>query len=214
MGQHWEIDEILERALQEDDLDGMDSVIARLVAEEGMSRSAMLRRSFAAAAGLTILAPATAFARSTRGAAPPLRGKEITFTELVKQAKAREGDQHDRPAARLGELRRDHVDLQEEVRPEADERQPRRLVRAGEPGRALAQGRLARARRPRRQPVVRDRRRQRGPVREVLQQLLRERAARDEGRPRLLGRRLLGRDLVRRQPRRRLERAEDAGTTC
>jgi putative spermidine/putrescine transport system substrate-binding protein len=87
MGQHWDVDEILERALEEDDLDGMDSVITRLVAEEGMSRSAMLRRSFAAAAGLTILAPATAFARNSRGAAPPLRGKEITFTELVKQAK-------------------------------------------------------------------------------------------------------------------------------
>ena len=90
MGQHWEIDEILERALQEDDLDAMDSVITRLVAEEGMSRSTMLRRSFAAAAGLTILAPATAFARNLGAAAPPVRGKEITFTELVKQAK-REG---------------------------------------------------------------------------------------------------------------------------
>jgi putative spermidine/putrescine transport system substrate-binding protein len=65
----------------------MDSVIARLVAEEGMSRSAMLRRSFAAAAGLTILAPATAFARNLGAAAPPLRGTGITFTELVKQAK-------------------------------------------------------------------------------------------------------------------------------
>jgi len=87
MGQHWGVDEILERALQEDDLEGMDSVIARLVAEEGMSRSAMLRRSFAAAAGLTILAPATAFARNLGAAAPPLRGTGITFTELVKQAK-------------------------------------------------------------------------------------------------------------------------------
>ena len=87
MGQHWDVDEILERALQEDYLDAMDSVIGRLVAEEGMSRSAMLRRSFAAAAGLTILAPATAFARNLGPAAPPLRGKEITFTELVKQAK-------------------------------------------------------------------------------------------------------------------------------
>jgi putative spermidine/putrescine transport system substrate-binding protein len=87
MGQHWEVDEILERALQEDNLDGMDSVIARLVAEEGMSRSAMLRRSVAAAAGLTILAPATAFARNHGAAAPPLRGKNIQFTELVKQAK-------------------------------------------------------------------------------------------------------------------------------
>src|SRR6187399_288728 len=88
MREHWDVDEILERALHEDDLDGMDSVIHRLVAEESMSRSAMLRRSMAAAAGLTILAtPATAFARSSRRAAPPLRGTGITFTELVKQAK-------------------------------------------------------------------------------------------------------------------------------
>ena len=88
MREHWDVDEILERALQEDDLDRMDSVIHRLVAEESMSRSAMLRRSVAAAAGLTILAtPATAFARSSRRAAPPLRGTGITFTELVKQAK-------------------------------------------------------------------------------------------------------------------------------
>jgi hypothetical protein len=182
MGQHWDVDEILERAFQEDDLDGMDSVIGRLVAEEGMSRSAMLRRSLAAAAGLTILAPATALARNTRGAAPPLRGKEITFTELVKQAKREKAINTIALPPGLGELRRDHVDVQEEVRPEADERQPGRLLGAGEPGRALAQGRLARAGRSRRQPVVRDRRSQRGPVREVLQQLLRQRAARDEGR--------------------------------
>ena len=209
MGQHWEVDEILERALQEDDLDGMDSVIARLVAEEEMSRSAMLRRSFAAAAGLTILAhPRPRSHASSRGAAPPMRGTRDHLHRAREAGEEGGVDQHDRAAARLGELRRDHVDLQEEVRPQADERQPRRLVGAGEPGRALAQGRLARAGRPRRQPVLRDRRRERGPLREVLQPLLRERAARDEGRPRLLGRRLLGRDLVRRQPRRRLERAE------
>ena len=87
MGHDWDVDEILERALQEDDLDRMDSVIARLVAEEKLSRSAMLRRSFAAAAGLTILAPAAALARGAGAAAPPLRGSAISFTELVKQAK-------------------------------------------------------------------------------------------------------------------------------
>ena len=88
MREHWDVDEILERALQEDDLDGMDSVIARLVAEESISRSAMLKRSFAAAAGLTILAtPTTAFARNLRPAAPPVYGKDIAFAELVKQAK-------------------------------------------------------------------------------------------------------------------------------
>lgn len=89
MGQHWDVDEILDRALQEDDLDRMDSVLARLVAEDSMSRSAMLRRSFAAAAGLTILAtPATAFARSGRSAAtPPVRGKDVSFATLLKEAK-------------------------------------------------------------------------------------------------------------------------------
>ncbi len=89
MGQHWEIDEILDRALQEDDLDGMDSVIARLVAEERISRSAMLRRSLAAAAGLTILAPATAFARSG-AAAPPTRGTVANYKTILAEAK-REG---------------------------------------------------------------------------------------------------------------------------
>ena len=77
MGKHWDVDEILERALQEDDLDGMDSVIARLVAEEAMSRSAMLRRSFAAAAGLTIL-----------------RTRDRVRTQLARRgaAAARQGD--------------------------------------------------------------------------------------------------------------------------
>ena len=39
MREHWDVDEILERALQEDDPHGMDAVIARLVAEETMSRA-------------------------------------------------------------------------------------------------------------------------------------------------------------------------------
>ena len=43
MGKEWDVDEILERALQEEDPERMDAVIARLVAEERMSRSAMLR---------------------------------------------------------------------------------------------------------------------------------------------------------------------------
>jgi putative spermidine/putrescine transport system substrate-binding protein len=84
MGKDWELDDILERALQEDEPERMDDVIARLVAEEKMSRGAMLRRSVAAAAGLTILgAPATAFARSS---APPLRGKG-NFNVILREAK-------------------------------------------------------------------------------------------------------------------------------
>lgn len=86
---HWDIDDILERALQEDDPQRMDAVIARLVAEEKMSRAAMLRRSAAAGAGLTILAsPAAAFARSSSALVdPPLRGKDIGFATILKEAK-------------------------------------------------------------------------------------------------------------------------------
>jgi putative spermidine/putrescine transport system substrate-binding protein len=87
MGKDWDLDEILERALQEDELEGMDATIARLVAEEGISRSAMLKRSAAAAFGLTILSsPATALA-GTGAAKPPLRGSSIKFTAMVKEAK-------------------------------------------------------------------------------------------------------------------------------
>jgi putative spermidine/putrescine transport system substrate-binding protein len=91
MGKEWELDDILERALQEEDPERMDGIIARLVAEERMSRGAMLRRSAAAAAGLTVLAaPATALARSSAGAqTPPLRGKG-KFNQILAQAK-REG---------------------------------------------------------------------------------------------------------------------------
>jgi putative spermidine/putrescine transport system substrate-binding protein len=61
----------------------------RKLEEEDMSRSQMLRRSAAAAFGLTILsAPATALASSGRSAAnPPLKGKSISLKELVAQAK-------------------------------------------------------------------------------------------------------------------------------
>jgi putative spermidine/putrescine transport system substrate-binding protein len=89
MRKEWGVDEILDRALQEEDPARMDEVVARLVAEERISRSAMLRRSFAAAAGLTILSsPVAAFA-GTAGATPPLRGKG-RFNEILRQAK-REG---------------------------------------------------------------------------------------------------------------------------
>lgn len=89
MGKHWELDDILERALGEEDIERMDEVVRRLVAEEKLSRSAVLRRGFAAAAGLTILsAPATAFARSGLAVAePPLRGKDVSFATILKEAK-------------------------------------------------------------------------------------------------------------------------------
>jgi putative spermidine/putrescine transport system substrate-binding protein len=86
MGKDWELDDILDRALQEDDLDRVDAVIARLVAEERISRSAMLRRSLAAAAGLTIISAPAAFARSGSVLAPPLRGRG-NFNTILKEAK-------------------------------------------------------------------------------------------------------------------------------
>ena len=88
MGQHWDVDEILERALQEDDPQAMDAIIARLTTEERMSRGTLLRRSAAAGVGLTILSsPATAYARrSSIFATPPLRGKG-QFETILKEAK-------------------------------------------------------------------------------------------------------------------------------
>jgi putative spermidine/putrescine transport system substrate-binding protein len=61
----------------------------RRLAEEGVSRSTMLKRSAAAAAGLTVLgAPAAAYARAgARSATPPLRGKDIALKDLVAAAK-------------------------------------------------------------------------------------------------------------------------------
>ena len=91
MGREWDVDEILERALQEEDPEQMDAVVARLVGEEKISRSGMLKRSAAAAFGLTILgSPATALAGSTATRRPPLRGRDVKFAEMVRQAK-REG---------------------------------------------------------------------------------------------------------------------------
>jgi putative spermidine/putrescine transport system substrate-binding protein len=57
--------------------------------ESEMSRSQMLRRSAAAALGLTVLAsPAAALAaRSRRAANPPLKGKGFSMKELIAQAK-------------------------------------------------------------------------------------------------------------------------------
>src|SRR3712207_2034550 len=91
MGKEWELDDILERALQEEDPAAMDGVIGRLVNEERISRGSMLKRSAAAAFGLTVLSsPATALAGPSVARRPPLRGSQVKFAELVRQAK-REG---------------------------------------------------------------------------------------------------------------------------
>ena len=61
----------------------------RKLEETDMSRSQMLKRSVAAAAGLTVLAsPAAALAGLRRaGATPPLKGSAISMKELIAQAK-------------------------------------------------------------------------------------------------------------------------------
>jgi putative spermidine/putrescine transport system substrate-binding protein len=61
----------------------------RKLAETDMSRSQMLKRSVAAAAGLTVLSsPAVASAERRIGAkTPPLKGKSISMKELVAEAK-------------------------------------------------------------------------------------------------------------------------------
>ena len=115
--------------------------------EEGLSRSSMLRRSAAAAFGLTVLGSASTALGATRAASRPAddgdRGRSRRARQGGEEGRA---PQHDRPAARLGELRRDDVDLPEEVRHRHHERQPRRKLGAGEPG-DHARSRATRARR-------------------------------------------------------------------
>ena len=68
-----------------EDWEAQDVEFWRKLDEEGISRSAMLRRSAAAAFGLTLLAsPAAALAsRGRLGASPPLKGKGFNMAELV-----------------------------------------------------------------------------------------------------------------------------------
>jgi putative spermidine/putrescine transport system substrate-binding protein len=70
-----------------EDHDAQELEFWRKLHEQGMSRSSMLKRSVAAAAGLTVLStPATAWARG-RAAAPPLKGKGFSMKELIAEAK-------------------------------------------------------------------------------------------------------------------------------
>ena len=59
----------------------------RKLREEGMSRTQMLRRSVAAAAGLTVLsAPGVAWARGM-AATPPVKGRGFSMKEMIAEAK-------------------------------------------------------------------------------------------------------------------------------
>jgi putative spermidine/putrescine transport system substrate-binding protein len=72
-----------------EDYEAQEHEFWRKLQEMDMSRSQMLKRSFAAAAGLTILStPGAALAARTRGAAsPPLKGSSIPLKTLVANAK-------------------------------------------------------------------------------------------------------------------------------
>jgi putative spermidine/putrescine transport system substrate-binding protein len=72
-----------------EDYEAQEQQFWRKLAEEEISRSAMLKRSAAAAAGLTILAaPSTAWARRQAAAkTPPLRGRDISLKEMIAEAK-------------------------------------------------------------------------------------------------------------------------------
>jgi putative spermidine/putrescine transport system substrate-binding protein len=72
-----------------EDYEAQEQEFWRKLEEEGMSRSAMLKRSVAAAAGLTILsAPSAAFAARRLGAkTPPLKGRLVSIKEMVAEAK-------------------------------------------------------------------------------------------------------------------------------
>jgi putative spermidine/putrescine transport system substrate-binding protein len=72
-----------------EDYEAQEQEFWRKLDESGMSRSQMLKRSAAAAAGLTILSsPGVALgARRRGGATPPLKGKSVSIKELVAQAK-------------------------------------------------------------------------------------------------------------------------------
>jgi len=76
-----------------EDYEAQELEFWRKLDEQGMSRSQMLKRSVAAAAGLTVLSsPGLAWARE-RGIriAPPLKGNSIAMSDLVAQAKKEKG---------------------------------------------------------------------------------------------------------------------------
>jgi putative spermidine/putrescine transport system substrate-binding protein len=72
-----------------EDYEAQEQEFWRKLAETDMSRSQMLKRSVAAAAGLTVLStPAVALGARSRGEkAPPLKGRSVSVKELLAEAK-------------------------------------------------------------------------------------------------------------------------------
>jgi putative spermidine/putrescine transport system substrate-binding protein len=87
-----ELDEVLRRALEDEDLERGDELIERFLRGEPVTRRQLLRRGVAAGVGLTILSsPSVALAGRSGagriGKTPPKKGGEISFAELLKEAK-------------------------------------------------------------------------------------------------------------------------------
>ena len=184
-----------------EDYEAQELEFWRKLDEDGMSRSQMLKRSVAAATGLTVLSSSgMAWARE-RGirAAPPLKGSSISMSELVATAK-KEGGLNTIALppdwANYGEIMSTFT---KKYGIKISNSNPDGSSARGEPGRAVAQGRLACAGRRRRRPRIRDLGNGPGAVREVLRHRVLHHSAGDEGHPRLLDRRLLGRNLDRLQ---------------
>jgi len=76
-----------------EDYEAQEQEFMRKLAEMDMSRSQMLKRSFAAAAGLTVLAsPSAALAARARGVKnPPLKGRGFSLKEMAAEAKKEGG---------------------------------------------------------------------------------------------------------------------------
>ena len=178
--------------------------------ESEFSRSAMLRRSAAAAFGLTILgsSPSLAWAARRAAAAPPLKGTKANMKALVAAAK-KEGHLNvialPPDWANYGEIistfsKKYGIGITSD-NPDGSSAQENQAIISlkGDPRAPDVR---------RRQRHVRGRRRPPGSVRAVLRQQLRDRPARDEGHPWLLDGRLLGRglDRLQRQPRRATRR--------
>ena len=99
---------------------------ARL-SEEGMSRSTDAPPQRCGGFGLTVLARArvgTGVSRPVRRFEPCRRAERGLDEGARQRSEEGRAHQHDRPAARLGELRRDHQHVQEEVRAEHDRPNP------------------------------------------------------------------------------------------
>ena len=186
----------------------------RRLEEEQLDRKKLLKRGLAAGAGLTIfsLSDVALAARQRALADPPMRGKAMSLKELIAQAKKESRSTRSpfrptgRTTARSSAPSRRSTGSRSRATTRTSSAEENQTVRQlkGDP----------------RAPDVLDVSpsfaigRQRGSLREVLHEEVQEGSAGDEGQPRVLGRRLLGCRLVRRQHGRRHRPCRGRSPTC